>query len=116
MIEIVFYDTEDGKCPLLDYLDSLEPKLLAKTLRTIDLLEDNGTSLRGPYSEPLGDGIFELRTKHSSDITRVLYFFFIGNRAVLTNGFTKKTQKIPKSEIETAKKYKRDYERRHRYE
>ena len=116
MIEIVFYDTEDGKCPLREYLDSLEPKLLAKTLRTIDLLEANGTSLRGPYSEPLGDGIFELRTKYGSDITRVLYFFYIGNRAVLTNGFTKKTHKLPKSEIETAKKYKSDYEGRHQYE
>lgn len=45
MIEIEFYDTEDGKCPLQEYLDSLEPKLLAKTLRTIDLLENNGTTL-----------------------------------------------------------------------
>ena len=75
MTEIIFYDTPDGKCPLQDYLDSLEPKLLAKTLRTIDLLETNGTNLRGPYSEPIGDGIFELRTKQGTDITRVLYFF-----------------------------------------
>lgn len=113
MIEIEFYDTEDGKCPVQEYLDSLEPKLLAKTLRTIDLLENNGTTLRGPYSELLGDGIFELRTKQGSDITRVLYFFMIGNKAILTNGFTKKTQKTPKSEIELAKKYRADYERRY---
>jgi phage-related protein len=39
MYEIVFYDSEDGKCPIQEFLDSLEPKLLAKTLRTIDLLE-----------------------------------------------------------------------------
>lgn len=116
MVEVDFYDTEDGTCPLQEYLDSLEPKLLAKTLRTIDLLEKNGISLRGPYSEPLGDGIFELRTKQGSDITRVLYFFFVGNKVVLTNGFTKKTQKTPKSEIELAKKYKADYERRNQYE
>ena len=116
MIEIEFYDTEDGKCPVQEYLDSLEPKLLAKTLRTIDLLQNNGISLRGPYSEPLGDGIFELRTKQKSNITRVLYFFYIGNKAVLTNGFTKKTQKIPKSEMKLAKKYKEDYERRHSLE
>ena len=113
MIEIIFYDTEDGRCPIQEYLDSLESKLLAKTLRTIDLLECNGRLLRGPYSEPLGDGIFELRTKQGSDITRVLYFFFVGNKAVLTNGFTKKMQKTPKAEIELAQKYKDDYERRH---
>ena len=112
MIEIVFYDTEDCRCPLQEYLDSLEPKLLAKTLRTIDLLENNGRFLRGPYSEPLENGIFELRTKQGSDITRILYFFFVGNKAILTNGFTEKTQKTPKSEIELAMKYKTDYERR----
>lgn len=37
----------------------------------------------------------------------------IGNKAILTNGFTKKTQKTPKSEIELAKKYRADYERRY---
>ena len=113
MIEIIFYDTADGKCPLQDYLDTLEPKLLAKTLRTIDLLETNGTHLRGPYSMPISDGIFELRSKQGSDITRILYFFFVENKAILTNDFTKKTQKTPRSEINLAKKYKIDYERRH---
>jgi phage-related protein len=113
MYEIIFYDSEDGKCPVQDFLDSLEPKLLAKTLRTIDLLEHNGTQLREPYSKMLEDGIFELRTKQSSDITRVLYFFFVGRKVVLTNGFVKKSQKTPKAEKELAKKYKVDYERRY---
>ena len=63
--------------------------MLAKTLRTIDLLEMNGPLLREPYSKPLENGIFELRTKQGSDITRVLYFFIVGKKAVLTNGFIK---------------------------
>ena len=90
MLEIEFYDKEDGECPVQEYLDSLEPKLLAKTLRTIDLLENNGVSLRSPHSELLEDGIFELRTKQSSNITRILYFFVVNGKAILTNGFTKK--------------------------
>jgi phage-related protein len=113
MYEIIFYNSEDGKCPVQDFLDSLNPKLLAKTLRTIDLLEHNGLQLREPYSKMLEDGIFELRTKQSSDITRVLYFFFVGGKIVLTNGFVKKSQKTPKAEKELAKKYKADYERRY---
>ena len=113
MYEIIFYDTEDGKCPVQEFLDSLNPKLLAKTLRTIDLLEANGALLREPYSKPVEDEIFELRAKQGSDITRVLYFFVIGQKAVLTNGFVKKTQKIPKAEKDLAKKYKADYERRY---
>ncbi len=84
----------------------------AKVFRTIDLLEYNGNELREPYSKSLGDGIFELRVKQGSDITRVLYFFFIGNKAIITNGFIKKTRKAPIGEIALAKKYKADYERR----
>ena len=112
-MEIVFYDTADGKCPVEDFLQSLEPKMQAKMLRTIDLLETNGTELRMPYSRSLRDGIFELRAKQGSNITRVLYFFFIGNKAVLTNGFTRKTQETPLSEITLAVKYRKDYERRY---
>ena len=56
MYEIILYDTEDERCPVQELLDSLEPKLLAKTLRTIDLLEMNGPLLREPYSKPLENG------------------------------------------------------------
>jgi phage-related protein len=41
------------------------------------------------------------------------YFFFIGEKIVLTNGFVKKSQKTPRAEKELAKKYKADYERRY---
>ena len=54
----------------------------------------------------------ELRAKVGSDISRVLYFFVIGHKVVLTNGFIKKTQKTPKSEIKRAKRYRADYLRR----
>ena len=72
--------------------------------------------MRSPYSEPISEGIFELRTKQGTDITRVLYFFFVDDLAILTNGFTKKTKKTTKNEVELAKKYKKDYERRFMHE
>ena len=78
-------------------------------MRTIDLLAKNGTSLRMPYSEHLVDGIFEIRAKSGSNISRVLYFFVIGRKIVLTNGFVKKTQKTPKNEIDLAKKYRNEF-------
>lgn len=114
MYQIEFYDLENGRTPVQEFLETLNPKMKAKVLRTIDLLEQNGPALRKPYSAPLGDGIFELRTKQGSDITRVLYFFFIGKKAVLTNGMVKKTQKTPQPVIDLAKKYRADYERRYR--
>ena len=109
MINVDFYYKRDGKCPVREYLDSLSPKLRAKTLRSIMLLEEFGNELRLPYSSPLGEGIFELRSISGSDITRVLYFFIKGNTAILTHGFSKKTQKTPVREIEKAKAYRADY-------
>ncbi len=81
-------------------------------LRTIEMLQNNGYELREPYSKPISEGILELRAKIGSDISRVLYFFVIGRKAVLTNGFIKKTQKTPREEIERAKRYRADYLRR----
>ncbi|MFR6598118.1 MAG: type II toxin-antitoxin system RelE/ParE family toxin, partial [Finegoldia magna] len=62
-----------------------------------------------PYSKHLEDGIFELRAKPGRDIKRVLYFFYFDKKVILTNGFVKKTQKTPKSEIQKAKKYRDDF-------
>lgn len=107
--EIIFYDKEDGTEPAKEFLDSLDVKMRAKMLRTIVMLQSNGYELREPYSKPLNDGILELRAKVGSDISRVLYFFVVGKKAILTNGFIKKTQKTPKEEIERAKRYRAEY-------
>ena len=40
----------------------------------------------------------------------------MGDKAVLTNGFTKKTNKTPTKEIELARKYRDDYLRRNENE
>lgn len=86
----------------------------AKAIKEIDLLEEYGTTLREPYSKFIKNGIFELRIKLAADISRVFYFFFDEKKIILTNGFIKKTQKTPETEIEKALKYKADYERRKR--
>ena len=67
--EVIFYDLEDGTEPAKEFLLSLDVKMRAKMLRTIDLLAVNGVELREPHSKPLDDGIFELRAKVGSDIT-----------------------------------------------
>ena len=107
--EVEFYETVDGKQPAKEFLLSLDKKMRAKMADTIAILQDNGYELREPYSRHLSEGIFELRAKVGSDITRVLYFFYIDRRIILTNGFIKKTQKTPPREIERAKKYRADY-------
>lgn len=110
--EVEFYVKEDGKCPFMEFYYSMNKKLRAKTLRGIQLLENNGSELREPYSKMLDDGIFELRTKQGSDISRVLYFFIVGHKIILTNGYIKKTQKTDKRQIDLAKRYREDYIKR----
>ena len=112
--EIIFYEKEDGTMPAQDFLDSLDEKMRAKMILTVDMLQKNGNSLREPYSKPLDDGIMELRAVVGTNISRVLYFFVIGQKVILTNGFIKKTQKTPKKEITLAKKYREDYIARER--
>lgn len=109
---VVFYEKEDGTKPALEYINSLPVKMRARIYKIAALLEIDGTQLRMPYSEYLKDGIFQIRAQQEGNIARVLYFFSIGKTIVLTNGFTKKTSKTPPSEIELAKKYRADFERR----
>lgn len=107
--DVLFYEKEDGSEPAKEFLNSLDKKMLAKMTRTIAVLQTNGSSLREPYSKSLEGGIFELRAKVGSDISRVLYFFFIDQQIILTNGFIKKTNRTPIREIEKANKYRADY-------
>jgi phage-related protein len=109
MFKIVFFEKENGDEPARTFIDSLDNKMQAKILRLIEMLSQNGFALREPYSKHLDDGIFEIRAKSGSNITRVLYFFVMGKKIVLTNGFKKKQQKTPKFELDKAKKYRLEY-------
>jgi phage-related protein len=54
-------------------------------------------------------GIYEIRVITSQKSFRILCFQNQGNLIILTNGFIKKTQKMPKSEIKIAEKLKIEY-------
>lgn len=107
--QVEFYNKEDGRIPTQEFLDSLEPKMNAKMVGLMEILEEKGYSLREPYSAPLEDGIFELRAVQGSNISRALYFFYFEGRIIITHGFIKKTQKTPRAQIDLAKKYRDDF-------
>lgn len=110
--DVEYYEREDGSKPAEDFILAQDHKMQAKIFSTLTYLEAMGPNLREPYSKPLGDGIFEIRAKLGSDITRVLYFFVVGQKVILTNGFVKKTQRTPPGEIDRAKRYRADYQRK----
>ena len=109
---VEYYEKEDGTYPAEEFILSQDKKMQAKLFMALEFLEEKGPLLREPYSKSLGDSIFEVRAKQGSDISRVLYFFVVGKRIILTNGFVKKTQKTPTNEIERAKRYRKDYQTR----
>ena len=114
MFNVEYYELPNGERPVETFLDSLDLKIRAKALGSIDILAEFGNKLREPYSKAIGKGLFELRIKFAGDITRIFYFFVVNSRIILTNGFIKKTRKTPPGEIVLAQKYKADYERRHK--
>ena len=117
MYEIEFYETEDGKCPIWDFLEAL--RLKAPTNKDariqhkqaslyIELLQQNGTHMNAEITKHLDDGIWELRPGNN----RVFYYFYQNDTYVLLHQFRKKSQKTPKREIEKAKTERNDYLRR----
>ena len=110
--EVIFYEKENGDCPVEEFIDSLDVKMRAKMIGLLELLEEKGNQLREPYSKPIDDGIFEIRCKVGNNITRVLYFFYYEGKIILTNGFIKKTQKTSPEEIKLAKERRADFKER----
>jgi len=64
-----------------------------------------------PSASPTGRAAHTDETKFSlgSDIWRVFCFFDEGRLVILLNGFQKKTQKTPKTEISIALRLKEEY-------
>lgn len=71
---VEFYEKENGEEPAKDFLLSQNNKMRAKLVGLIDILGQYGNQLREPYSKHSDDGIFEIRGKVGTDITRILYF------------------------------------------
>lgn len=116
MFDIDFYQLPNGERPVEIFLNGLDKKMRTKALHSLSILEEFGNTLREPHSKSVGNGLFELRIKFASDISRIFYFFVVDNKIILTNGFVKKTMRTPQSELALAQKYKADYERRHPHE
>ncbi len=110
MREVNFYQTESGKYPAKEFLDSLTGKQTKKITWVLELFEDTSIVPKQYFKKLIGtDGIWEIRIIYSGDIFRLLGFFEPNGNFMITNGFTKKTQKTPLNEIKIAEERKRNY-------
>lgn len=112
--EIIFYERENGKSEIWDFLEELRLKSLKnknariqykQMLLYIELLQNNGILLPNNITKHIEEDIWELRPGNN----RIFYFYVDNNSFVLLHSFRKKTQKTPKREITKAKAERDDY-------
>lgn len=87
---------------------SEDRKRIGEDIKTVEF----GWPIGMPTCKPLGDGIYEVRTRLGQNrIARVLFYIDTRNRMVLLHGFIKKTQKTPSEDLELAKRNKSKHQR-----
>lgn len=110
MKQIAFYTTQDGKVPVVDFLDSLTAKQAQKVSWVLKLIEEL-EHIPVTYLKKLvnTEDIWEVRVQAGNNIFRLLGFFDGSNLVVLNHAFQKKTQKTPNKDIKLAEQRRRDY-------
>lgn len=89
-------------------MDALEEKVQEKIHYGLLLLKTQNR-LSKKFVKLIRDGLYELRTEYEGNIYRVFFIFDDGNIVMLFNGFQKKSQKTPLSEINRAIRIKQAY-------
>lgn len=87
---------------------ALPDGLLARYLRLTDMMLTHGSNLGLPHTKSINNGLFELRLKSKECIGRVFYCTKVGKNIVMLHSFVKKSQKIPKNEMDVALKRLRE--------
>ena len=100
-LDVYFFETETKNEPVREWLQLLTPrdkKLIGEDIKTVQF----GWPLGMPLVKHIDSDIWEVRSKLSGNIARVL-FVLEGNAMVLIHGFIKKQQKTPKPDLDLAK-------------
>ena len=101
--KVEFYQLPDGSSPVLTWLCEQEAKVQAKVAWIFDLIQEHGTSVGMPHIRSITKSkLFEIRVEQDTNIYRIFYFAYTGQRFILLHGFQKKTQKTPKQELKIA--------------
>jgi phage-related protein len=105
---IEWYHNERGKSQALDHFNQQLKEKQRGLLKLLKLMGDHGKIFDETKFRNEGDKIYAFKPQPD----RYLCFFFRGKKIVLTNAFTKKTQKLPNGEKDLAIKAYQSYEKR----
>lgn len=101
-MKVKFYLKSSGRSPVEEFLMDCSESIRSDFLDAANLLV-NGQSLTLPLSRNLSSiytGLHELRLKDRTGLIRVFYFIKKGDAIYMLHAFRKKTQELPKNEIE----------------
>lgn len=89
---------------------ALPAGILANFLRITELIEEFGPNLGRPHTAPLVQGLFEIRAKGREGISRSVFCTVKNQEIVILMTVVKKTNKIPKRQMDTALKRMKEVE------
>jgi len=114
IFRIEFYVAPNGIAPAEEWLEQLPLIAQQKFAALFSRMGDTGKIWNERKFKHLTETkqIFEFKV----DAERILCFFFVGRRLILTHGFRKAGDKTPKREIVRAETYKQDFEGRMKHE
>lgn len=105
-----YYLKQSNRSPLEEYLETIKDKpTLAKIYRLICRLIETNCNLPYEFSRPVTGKIYELRLNTGGKQHRIFYFLPEKEKIILLNGYTKKTQKIPKHILKATLNHYKNY-------
>jgi phage-related protein len=99
-----YYDI-NGKSVAFEYFCETSEELQDKFLVLIKKMAETGKIFDITKFRNEGDGIYAFKPQPD----RYLSFFAVGKKIIVTNGFRKKTDKLPQNEKDFALKSKKEY-------
>ena len=112
--QVVFYMDTAGNEPVKDFIVGQPNGAIAEIIHVFKLLREFNIQLGMPYVRKIdGSGLRELRIKHSSDLYRIFYFAYTGQKFVLLHAILKRSGRTPEGDIELAIKRMNDYKSRY---
>lgn len=107
-MKIYLYETNAGNSPIKKFIDKLPKSDQARFTEVFEEIEANGLSAIRVIFKPIEGKLWEIKFKAPNAGYRILYVLLEQDMMVWLHAFSKKTQKTPLTELETARKRLKD--------
>lgn len=103
-MKIVFYQTQNKRVPVKEFINQLEVSDRAKLLGCLKNIEELGFEASRVEFRQINAKLWEIKVRVNQLALRVFYVLVKKNMMVLLHVYKKQSQKAPDKEIKTAQK------------